>query len=176
MQDIELKIASSNDNINITALVNMINAVYRKSEHNIWIAEYNRISEALLREIINQQQLLVAQLKNEIIGCIHLEPIDLELYKFKMLAVIPNHKGTGLGSKLVKFAEHTAKSKGVKTMQLELLVPTDFIHPDKVFLHNWYTKIGYKEMATYDVDYVHDGISQFLKTDCKAIVYQKPLI
>lgn len=176
MQDIVLKIASKNDTIDITALVNMINAVYRTSEHNLWIEDYNRISNELLADIIKTKELLIAKIENDIVGCIHLEKMDEHLYKFKMLAVSPSYKGTGLGSKLVKFAENTAKVKGAKTMQLELLVPTDFIHPDKVLLHNWYTKIGYKEMATYDIDYVHAGISQYLKTGCNAIIYQKPLI
>lgn len=176
MQDINLKIASKNDNINITALVNMINAVYRNSENELWKKEHLRISTERLTKIIDKQELLIAFIDNEIAGCIHLEKMNEYLYKFKMLAVSPSFKGKRVGSNLVVFAENTAKAKGAKTMQLELLVPTDFIHPDKVLLHNWYTKIGYKEMATYDIDYVHAGISQYLKTGCDAIVYQKPLI
>jgi ribosomal protein S18 acetylase RimI-like enzyme len=175
MKDIVLKIASKHD-INIAALVNMINAVYRKSEDSIWKKEHHRISNPLLLDIINNNELLIAQNSDEILGCIHLEKVDAELYKFKMLAVSPNHKGTGVGSKLVRFAEKQAISYGAKIMQLELLVPTDFIHPDKVILHDWYSKIGYKEVATHNINYIHEGISQFLKTNCDAIVYQKPLI
>ena len=176
MQDIELKIASKDDTIDITALVNMINAVYRKSEHNIWVEEHNRISNELLIEIIKAKELLIALVGNKIIGCIHLEKMNTDLFKFKMLAVSPSFKGKRVGSRLVNFAEKTAIAKGAKTMQLELLVPTSFVHPDKVVLHNWYTKIGYLKINVNSVDYCHDGISQFLKTDCEAIIYQKPLI
>jgi N-acetylglutamate synthase-like GNAT family acetyltransferase len=176
MQDIELKIASKNDKIDITALVNMINAVYRTSEHNLWIEEHNRISNELLADIIQSKELLIVKINNAIVGCIHLEKMDEHLYKFKMLAVSPSFKGKRVGSRLVNFAEKTAIAKGAKTMQLELLVPTSFVHPDKVVLHNWYTKIGYLKINVNSVDYCHDGISQFLKTDCEAIIYQKPLI
>ncbi|MDF1673269.1 MAG: GNAT family N-acetyltransferase [Vicingaceae bacterium] len=173
--DVQLKIASKQD-INITALVNMINAVYRNAEDEIWQKEHLRISNDRLTEIIGKQELLIAVINDEIAGCIHLEPVNKLLYKFKMLAANPKYKGIGIGSKLVKFAEETAINYGADTMQLELLVPTDFIHEDKVFLNNWYSKIGYIKKSTHSVDYCHDGISQFLKVDCEAIVYQKPLI
>lgn len=173
--DVQLKIASKED-INIAALVNMINAVYRISEDEIWQKEHLRVSEERLIEIIDKQELLIAVIDDEIAGCIHLEPMNKELFKFKMLVANPKYKGIGIGSKLVKFAEKTASNYGANTMQLELLVPTDFIHQDKVFLHNWYSKIGYKKKSIHSVDYCHDGISQFLKVDCEAIVYQKPLI
>ncbi len=175
MCNISLKIASFND-INIAALVNMINAVYRNAEDEIWQKEHLRVSTERLTEIIEKQELLIAVSNNEIAGCIHLEPVNNKLYKFKMLVANPKYKGTGIGSKLVKFAEETALYNGASTMQLELLVPTKFIHQDKVFLHNWYSKIGYVKKSTHSVDYCHEGISQFLKVDCEALVYQKLLI
>lgn len=175
MADVQLKIASKND-IDTAALVNMINAVYRKAEDDIWQKEHQRVSHERLTEIIEKQELLIAIIDNDIAGCIHIEPVNVTLYKFKMLTANPKHKGIGIGSRLVKFAEETALKMGAETMQLELLVPTQFTHKDKVFLHNWYTKIGYVKKSTHSVDYCHDGISQFLKTPCKAIVYQKPLI
>jgi len=176
MNDIVLKIVSINDQINITALVNMINAVYRTTEGNIWQKEHARISNERLIEIISNKELLLAYKDNEIIGCIHLEKMDLHLYKFKMLVANPKYKGKGVGSWLVKYAEDIARQNGAQIMQLELLIPTEFIHPDKVFLHNWYTKIGYVKKETHSVDYCHPGISLFLKTPCEAIIYQKPLI
>ncbi len=175
MDDIKLKIASKND-INITALVNMINAVYRNTEDEIWLKEHQRVSAERLTEVIDKKELLIAIIENKIAGCIHLEPINNTLYKFKMLTANPTYKGIGIGSKLVKFAEEQAVVYGATTMQLELLVPTDIILEDKVFLHNWYSKIGYVKKSTHSVDYCHEGISQFLKIDCNAIVYQKPLI
>ena len=175
MGEIQLKIASHND-INITALVNMINAVYRNAEDDIWQKEHLRVSPERLTEIIDKQELLIAIINNDIAGCIHLEPMNNKHYKFKMLVAHPKYKGIGVGSKLVSFAEETAIILGANTMQLELLVPKKIIHPDKVFLHNWYSKIGYRKISVHSVDYCHDGISQFLKVDCEAIVYQKPLI
>ena len=80
------------------------------------------------------------------------------------------------GCEHVDVAEELAIDRGGEIMQLELLVPTEFIHEDKVVLTKWYTKIGYQKVGTHDVDYVHQGISQFLIADCRAEVYEKPLI
>ena len=154
----------------------MINDVYIESEGNIWIDQHQRITPERLVEIIKLGELLLAFKSEEICGCIHLEPMPGKSYKFKMLVANPKYKGKGVGSVLVNFAEQQAKDKGATTMQLELLVPTEFEHPDKIFLNSWYTRIGYKQIGEHDVDFVHQGISQFLKTGCVAKVYQKELI
>jgi GNAT superfamily N-acetyltransferase len=176
MTDVSLKIASINDNINIPALVHMINEVYRSAEDYIWKPEHQRTSFERLNGVIASNELLIAYVNEEIAGCIHLEKINKQLYKFKMLAVPDLYKGNKLGSKLVAFAESTALSYGANTMQLELLTPVGFTHQNKLFLHNWYTKIGYLQKSIHSVDYCHPGISEFLKIDCNAVVYQKPLI
>lgn len=175
MQDFSLHIASK-DSVDTQSLFTMINKVYRNAEDDIWQKNHERISIDRLTEIIEKEELLLAKKGKNIAGCIHLEPVNNGLYKFKMLAANPIFKGMGVGSALVKFAEKTAVERDALKMQLELLVPTEFSHPDKVFLHNWYSRIGYKEISEHSVDYCHEGISKFLKTPCKAVVYQKPLV
>ncbi len=172
---IELKIATEVDEQRADFLVTMINEVYELSEGNIWIDDYDRISKGLLLNCIRNKELLLAIKDDEVYGCIHLEQVDDATCKFKMLVANPKFKGTGVGSLLVDFAEQQAKSYGAATMHLELLVPTEFIHEDKVFLHDWYTRIGYRKIAEHDVDYVHQGISDFLKVGCVAKIYAKTL-
>jgi GNAT superfamily N-acetyltransferase len=175
MPDIKLRIATKHAESNVKVFTNIINEVYIESEGNIWIDEYRRITKNELINIIRTKELLIAVNKDVFCGCIHLERVDNQRYKFKMLVTNPKLKGKGIGSKLVKFAEQQAKNYGASVMQLELLVPTEFIHPDKEFLRDWYTRIGYKKIAEYDIDYVHQGISKFLKTGCVAKVYEKKI-
>jgi len=92
-----------------------------------------------------------------------------------MLVANPMCKGQGIGSILVNFAKEVAKANGANKMQLELLVPTEFSQPNKVFLKNWYTRIGYRKVAEHSVDFVHDGLSTLLKTGCVAEIYHKVL-
>lgn len=176
MLAVELKIAQLEDINSLETLKEMINEVYWESEQNIWQDVHRRISVQGLKEIIAHQQLIIAKYNGAIAGCIHLEPITDTLYKFKMVSVSPNYKQKGIGGQLVSFAEQTALTYGAQTMQLELLVPIEFEHPDKVILDKWYTKIGYVKQSVHDVDYCHQGLGQFLKTPCNAVVYQKQLI
>ena len=171
-----VKIAEESDKIDFSKLTKLINEVYLASEASIWVEGHRRISETALREIFNKQELIVATENDEVIGCIHLEPIGKELFKFKMVAVNFEHKRKGIGVRLVDYAERTALSKGGKIMQLELLVPERVEHPDKVILEKWYTSIGYIKEEEHSVDYCHAGMSKDLRVPCTAVVYRKALI
>ena len=68
---------------------------------------------------------------------------DVNLGKLGMLAVREEHTRKGLGNLLVSCAENKSKESGCIQMRLELLIPRDYEHPYKKFLHEWYTKVGY---------------------------------
>ncbi len=176
MEGVVLRIATTKDQKHVDFLVSMINKVYIESEGNIWRDGHERITHQRLTEVIQNNELLLATMGDEICGCIHLEKMDTSSYKFKMLVANPKFKGKGIGSLLVNYAEEEAKSDGANMMQLELLDTTEFSHPDKVFLTNWYTRIGYQLISKHDVDVVHAGLSKLLKTGCCAKIYQKELI
>lgn len=171
-----VKIAEQSDNINFKKLKELINEVYLASEASLWVENHRRVSLERLTEIFEKQELIIALIGGEVVGCIHLEPINEDCFKFKMVAVSFNHKRKGVGNKLVSFAEEQAKQYGACKMQLELLVPDEAEHPDKIMLEKWYTSIGYELAEVQSVDYCHDGLAQFLKTPCKAFVYRKALI
>jgi len=175
MSELELRIATKNDELKADLMAQIINHVYDVSEGNIWINDYKRTSKGQLIKLIRSGELLLAVKGNEFYGCVWLEKVNNETYKFKMLVANPVYKGTGIGSKLVKYAEKQAKEQGACKMQLELLVPTEFEHVDKVILTQWYTRIGYWKIAEHEIDYVHQGISAYLKTECIAQVYEKTL-
>lgn len=175
MDKLELRIAVKNDELKADWLAQMINHVYDISEGNIWIDDYKRTSKEQIIQLIRSKELLLAVHENDIYGCVWMEKVNDDTYKFKMLVANPQYKGRGIGSLLVSYVEKQALERGARVMQLELLVPTEFEHPDKVFLTQWYTRIGYRKMAEHDVDYVHQGISKYLKTGCVAQVYEKIL-
>lgn len=176
MNEITLRIATKLDESKAQLIADIVNEVYQLSEGNIWINEHKRTSKGQLINAIRSQEIILALKEDEFYGCIHLEKINNDAFRFKMLVANPKHKGIGIGSKLVAYAESEAKKLGANIMQLELLVPTEFEHEDKVFLTNWYTRIGYKYTSEHNVDYVHNGISKFLKTCCTAKVYEKQLV
>ncbi len=173
---VTVKIAAPSDNIDFETLKELINEVYLASEASLWVDNHRRISTEQLIEISHKNELIVAIYNDDVVGCVHLEPIDQDNYKFKMVAVDFKHKRKGIGGKLVTFAENQAIKYGAKKMQLELLVPDEAEHPDKMMLEKWYTSIGYQKEEVQSVDYCHCGLEKFLRTPCKAVVYRKPLI
>ncbi len=159
----------------IKFLTELINRVYEFSEGNIWIDGYRRVNSKVLANIIDKEELIVAHIEDEVVGCIQLEKRSPEVYGFKMLVADPERRGEGIGSYLVNVMEKRAEELGAKQLQLELLIPTEFEHKDKVMLHSWYTRIGYELIATEDINAIHEGIGKFLKTNCKVEIYQKNL-
>ena len=60
-------------------------------------------------------------------------------------------------------------------MQLELLVPTSWQHPSKQFLHDWYSRIGYRVVTTSTLGELYPELEPLLATSCDLVVYRKSL-
>ena len=48
-----------------------------------------------------------------------------------MLVAAPDQRGTGVGRALVAFAEQRSRERGLRAMQLELLLPRTWQHPTR---------------------------------------------
>jgi hypothetical protein len=75
----------------------------------------------------------------------------------------------------VRYAEDVARSRGVATMQLELLVPRDGAHPDKDRLRAWYERLGYRVVRTAPFEEIATHAASELAKPCEFLVFQKPL-
>jgi hypothetical protein len=60
-------------------------------------------------------------------------------------------------------------------MQLELLVPSSWHHPSKVFLDDWYRRLGYRVIRTASVEDLHPALAPLIATPCQFVIYQKAL-
>jgi ribosomal protein S18 acetylase RimI-like enzyme len=92
-----------------------------------------------------------------------------------MLVASPDRRGVGIGRQLVGFAEHWARTQGLSTMQLELLVPQTWTHPVKEFLRAWYTRIGYRRVRTGRLEEAYPMLQPQLATPCDFVIYEKDL-
>ena len=92
-----------------------------------------------------------------------------------MLVAAPDQRGTGVGRALVAFAEEHSRERGLRAIQLELLVPRTWRHPSKEFLKAWYGRIGYRPVRTGTIDENHPHLAPLLATPCDLNVYEKPL-
>ena len=147
-QNIELDISlAKNGELSdeeITALVKLINDVYKVAEEGMWKENMKRTTIDEIKNFIAEGRLMVGRFEGKVVGSLVVEKFEAgSKGKFGMLVLDPNLRGKKLGSALIKAAEDWARNEGFKTMNLELLTPKDWEHPAKIFLHNWYTRIGY---------------------------------
>ena len=92
-----------------------------------------------------------------------------------MLAANHEYRGIGVGRELVTFAEGLSRDRGHRMMQLELLVPSVGKHPNKVFLDDWYSRIGYRVVRTISLADAYPALAPLLATECEFVIYEKPL-
>src|SRR5579864_7763536 len=74
---------------------------------------------------------------NAVLGTVVLKPITPELVKLRQMAVAPTVQRTGMGKDLVRFAEHVARSKGFKSIEMHARISA------KAF----YEKLGYHALG-----------------------------
>ena len=60
-------------------------------------------------------------------------------------------------------------------MQLELLVPVGWTHPEKVKLRNWYTRLGYDEVRVAPFEEVAAHLKPRLAAPSEFLIFRKRL-
>jgi len=130
-------------------LARIINAAYDTGEVGIWQPGWQRVSVDGVRELVAAREIAVAWDGDTPVGCVRIVRLDEHAALFGMLSVDPAAHGTGLGRKLIAFAE---AAYDVDEMELELLIPRTAPHPSKIRLHDWYTRLGYRQIGRRDFD------------------------
>ncbi len=174
--EISISLASAEDATreSIKNLAAMVNEVYATSEADLWEGIHRRTSESSLIRLMEAGQLFIAKQNEQIVGCVEVV-IENKYGVFSMLTAAPALRGLGIGSKLVQAAENHVRENGREAMRLELLTPKKYKQKDKVFLHEWYTRIGYKFDFVADFADKHPDMIHRLATPCDFTVYRKML-
>lgn len=159
----------------VGSIAALVNRVYDEAEAGLWRPGAERTSPAEIAALIADGQIATARDGDRVVGSVRLQSLDADTAEFGMLAADPELRGRGIGRRLVAFAEALAAERGARTMQLELLVPTTWIHPSKEFLRDWYERIGYRVVRTGHLAELSPDLAALLATECDLIVFHKPL-
>jgi GNAT superfamily N-acetyltransferase len=170
-----LRAADSRDARLVDHVTSLVNDVYATAESGLWRDGAPRTTAAELAELIRAEQIAVATRHGQIAGSVRLHDVAEDLSEFGMLVAAPDHRGTGVGRALVAFAEEHSRERGLRAIQLELLVPRAWRHPSKEFLKAWYGRLGYRPVRTGSIDDAHPHLAPLLATPCDLDVYEKPL-
>ena len=117
----------------------LVNDVYAVAEKGLWRDGMARTSPEELREMIAAGEILVAA---------------------------PDQRGLGIGRALLDEVERRSRDRGLDAVQLELLVPRQWSHPEKEFLTSWYGRRGYDLVRTTTLDGPYPHLAPLLATPC----------
>ena len=170
-----LQAADSQDPRLVDQLTRLINEVYATAESGLWQDGTTRTTASELAELIVRGEIAVATRDQRIAGIVRVHDVAADTSEFGMLAAAPDERGAGIGGALLDFAEGQGRERGLRAMQLELLVPRHWRHESKEFLKAWYGRRGYVLIRTGSVDDAHPHLAPLLATECDVTVYEKPL-
>jgi GNAT superfamily N-acetyltransferase len=170
-----LEAADSHDARLVDQLTRLINGVYGAAESGLWRDGAARTTASELAELIAARQIVVATRGGRIAGSVRVHDIADDASELGMLVAAPDQRGTGVGRALVAFAERHSRERGLRAIQLELLVPRGWRHPSKEFLKSWYGRRGYRLIRTGGIDDAYPHLAPLLATPCDLAVYEKPL-
>jgi len=170
-----LEAPAAADTTLVGGLTDLINDVYAIAESGLWRDGWKRTTAAELADEIRAGEIVVARRDGRILGSIRVHDVAADTSEFGILVAAPEERGTGIGRALVEFAERQSRDRGLRTMQLELLVPREWVHPSKELLKAWYGRCGYELIGTRDFDQAYPRIAPLLATPCDLQVRAKPL-
>jgi ribosomal protein S18 acetylase RimI-like enzyme len=166
---------ASGDVTLVDGLAALVNEVYAVAEEGLWLDGVARTTSAELAGLMRASELAVARRAGAIVGCVRVQRLDDYCGEFGMLAAHPAQRGSGVGRALLRFAEELSAARGLRVMQLELLVPRDWTHPSKTFLAGWYTRSGYRLVRTDRPEEACPHLAPLLATACNYRIYHKAL-
>ncbi len=176
MPSIELLPATrASDDRLVDNLTELVNVVYTTAEVGLWIDGATRTTTDEMRQMIAAEEIAVAWDSGEVVGCVRIQQLEGGIGEFGMLVTDPSRRGGGVGRQLIDFAEDVARSRGSTIMQLELLQPRDWTHPEKEVLDAWYTRLGYRPARTGRIEESYPHLSPLLAGPSDFVVYHKSL-
>jgi GNAT superfamily N-acetyltransferase len=159
----------------VARLTDLVNEVYASAESGLWRSGTPRTTADEIAELIAAGEIAVATVDGDIAGCVRIHDVSGDASEFGLLTAAPEQRGIGIGRALLDFAEHDARERGRRAMQLELLLPRAWRHPSKEFLKAWYGRRGYRFVRSGSLDGAYPQLAPLLATPCELTVHEKPL-
>jgi GNAT superfamily N-acetyltransferase len=159
----------------VEELAHLVNAAYAVGEAGLWLEGTTRTGPGEIAEAIRSGGMVAATLEGRLVGCAYVRPLDAGTADLGLVSAAPDQWGRGVGRELVRSAEELMRSHGVTTMQLELLVPKGWVHPEKERLRSWYTRLGYRVVQTAPFEQVAAHLASQLAVPCEFLIFRKQL-
>jgi GNAT superfamily N-acetyltransferase len=159
----------------VDRLTVLVNDVYAIAEHGLWRDGTPRTTASEVAALIEAREIVVATDDGDVAGLMRLHDVRDDTSEFGMLVADPDRRGTGIGRRLLDFAERDGRDRRLRAIQLELLVPRAWSHPSKEFLKAWYGRRGYRLARIGRIEDAYPHLAPMLATGCDLEIHAKPL-
>ncbi|HEY1277860.1 MAG TPA: GNAT family N-acetyltransferase [Thermoleophilaceae bacterium] len=170
-----LELRPERDGGRVEELTTLINDVYEGAESGLWRNGATRTTAAEVTALIQAGELTVATRSGRIVGSVRVHDVGADASEFGLLVAAEDQRGAGIGRALLDFVEARGRNRGLRAMQLELLVPRGWSHPSKEFLRDWYRRRGYRITRTERFERAYPRLAPLLATPCDLEIHEKPL-
>jgi ribosomal protein S18 acetylase RimI-like enzyme len=167
--------AAAEDVVLVDRITRLVNDVYATAERGLWRAGAARTTAAEMAALVAAGEVAVAAVDGQLAGVVRVQVLSEGTGELGMLVAASEHRGAGVGRALVDFAERCSRERGLRTVQLELLVPRASDHPAKVFLDDWYRRLGYEVVSIADARDALPSHAALLAVPCDFVIYEKEL-
>lgn len=168
-------VAAADDEL-VDELCALINEVYAVAEAGLWRDGATRTSPDEVRTLIGAGEIIVASTPDRrLAGSVRIHDVADDTSEFGILVAAPDLRSLGIGRALVDDVERRSRTRGLHTVQLELLVPRNWRHPSKEFLTSWYGRRGYRLARTTALDESYPHLAPHLNTPCDLQIHRKVL-
>ena len=132
---LQIRVATKAD---AKAITNLINVAFRRAEQ--FFIDDDRIDLPSVLRIIDSGEFLLAEENGRLVGCVSLEPRGEGTY-LGLLSVDPTIQQSGIGSRLMAFADDHCRERQSKFIDI-------LIVNHRLELPGFYKKRGYVETGT----------------------------
>ncbi|MET0455781.1 MAG: GNAT family N-acetyltransferase [Mycobacterium sp.] len=166
---------TSHDSNTMRTLTDLVNEVYATAEHGLWLPGTTRTNVDEMTAFTRAGEIVVARWGDDIVGSIRVRRLDAGTAETGMLVAHPGHRNLGIGRQLRRHVTAMLRQAGVKTLQIELLVPRDWTPESKEFMARWNERSGYAIVRKGAFDAMYPELATRLATPCDFIIYEKAL-
>ena len=159
----------------MSTVTELINLVYKEAERGLWQDDATRTTRDEVVALTRAGELVVADNDDQLTGVVRVQRLDIDTGEFGMLAADPALRGQGIGRDLVRYAEDVSRAAGCRHMQLELLVPREWVLDSKEFLAAWYDRLGYRLQRVGRIEETYPELGPLLCTPADFRTYRKAL-
>ncbi|MEU5697966.1 GNAT family N-acetyltransferase [Streptomyces aurantiacus] len=166
---------ASSDTVLMAQIAELVNRVYAASEDGQWLPGATRTTASEIAEFTRAREIIVASISGVLVGSIRVQLLTPERGESGMLVSDPDRRNMGIGRELRRFTIDMLREQGVKTLQIELLVPRDWDQASKQFMAEWNERSGYQVVRKGAFEEQYPDLAPLLATPCDFIIYEKDI-